>query len=82
MSPEREAKGDRVFTIELRSKPSIDNLSLDFGRNQGVTFEGTLGALRSARFVDGMLLEITGTEGVLRVDLSEEEIQRKGPGAI
>lgn len=78
MTPQREGKSDRVFTIELRSRRSIDDLSLDFGKQQGVTFEGTLGVFQSARFVDSMLLEIVGTEGVLRVDLSEGEIQWKG----
>ena len=36
--------------------------------------EGTLGTLKHANFLDGVVLEVAGEKGVLRVDLAREEL--------
>jgi len=64
----------RSFTVELRSRSALKNASLNAERNESVLLEGTLGALKAASFLDGVVLEIVGTEGILRVDLLLEEI--------
>jgi hypothetical protein len=48
---------------------------------KGVLIEGTLGNLKRADFIDGVVLEVTGKNGVLRVDLAREELghTRDGP---
>ncbi len=69
-----ERKG-RVFTVELNSKSALKNASLGNGTRDGILIEGTLGRLKSANFLDGVVLEVVGTCGVLRVDLASKEIR-------
>jgi hypothetical protein len=38
--------------------------------------EGTIGALKHAEFVEDAVLELVGTNGVLRVDLSREDLAK------
>lgn len=65
---------ERGFSIDLRSRSAIKNASLDNRKHEGVMIEGTLGTLKSAGFLEGMILEVVGTDGVLRVDLMSEEL--------
>ena len=77
------AKKGRVFTVELNSKAALKSASLGNGTHEGVLIEGTLGALTKAGFLDGVVLEVLGTQGVLRVDLLSEELRgrpRRMPG--
>jgi hypothetical protein len=41
--------------------------------------EGTIGALKYAEFVEDTVLELVGTGGVLRVDLSREDLAKPSP---
>jgi hypothetical protein len=38
--------------------------------------EGSLGGLMQATFADGIILEIVGKDGVLRINLGKEEIEK------
>lgn len=69
------AKKGRVFTVELESKAALKSASLGNGAHEGVLIEGTLGVLTKAGFLDGVVLEVLGTRGVLRVDLLSEELR-------
>ena len=74
---EDDSKKGRMFSIDLVSRNSIKNASIDNERRHGVLLEGSLGELRSANFrEDGSVFEIAGTEGVLRVDLRRDELVR------
>ena len=48
---------------------------------ENAVIEGTIGKLEHAGFVEDMVLEVQGIKGVLRIDISENEIKRKGKGA-
>jgi len=67
-------KDERVFTIELRSKSDVRNVSL-VGQEK-VFIEGSLGTLERARFVDDIVLEVIGSSGELRVDLGTKDLQK------
>ena len=67
-------KKNRVFSIELSSRKYLKNIILSNGSDERVTLEGTLGELVEARFEEGVLLQVVGSEGILRVDLCEGEI--------
>jgi len=41
-----------------------------------VLFEGYLGALKELSLIEGMVLEVRGENGVLRIDLPEEELRK------
>jgi hypothetical protein len=66
----------RVFSIELKSKRNLKNVTLTNDSKDTVLLEGTIGELVLAKFAEGIVFEVKGTEGVLRVDLGEEEIQK------
>jgi len=75
MTQTRNGKDQRIFTIELRSKDDVKNVSLD--ENQKVFIEGSLGAFQRAQFVDDLVLEVIGSNGVLRVDLGMNDLHLK-----
>ena len=68
---------ERVFSVELKSKRSLKNLTLTNGDDDTVLIEGTIGKLVAATFTEGMILEVIGQSGVLRVDLRRGEIKRQ-----
>jgi len=65
---------DRGFTLDLDSKSQLRKVSMNNGDREGTAISGTIGGLVDARFLDGVVLEITGEKGTLRVDLEEDEI--------
>ena len=67
---------ERVFSAELNSKKNLKNITLTNGTNDNVLVEGTLGELLQATFKEGVILEVIGKNGTLRVDLCENEIQK------
>ncbi len=63
------------FSIELKAKEYIKTINLANGNRESVLVEGTIGQLQHAEFTEGIVLEVTGTKGILRLDLSREQIQ-------
>ena len=67
----RKQNLERVFTVELNSGTDLKKVNIQNGTER-VLVEGTIGVLKRAAFVEGTVLEVAGTDGVLRVDLSKE----------
>ena len=67
---------ERVFSVELKSKRNLKNFTLTNGNSDTVLLEGAIGELVQATFTEGIILEVIGKNGVLRVDLREDEIKR------
>ena len=61
--------------MELNSKNHVKNINLAEGLRERVFFEGVLGNLEELGMIEGALLEIKGSNGVIRIDLSEEELR-------
>jgi hypothetical protein len=71
-----QEKTEWFFSIELNSKNQIKNMSMtEDGQKESTVIEGTIGNLVDATFTEGIILEITGSKGVLRIDLQESEIK-------
>lgn len=70
----QQTNNECSFSIELKSKQYIKTINLVNGTRESVLVEGTIGQLQQAEFVEGIVLEVTGTKGVLRIDLSQEQI--------
>lgn len=66
----------RVFSIELKSKRHLKNITLTNECTDNVLLEGSIGELLTAKFAEGIILEVTGKDGVIRIDLEETEIQK------
>jgi hypothetical protein len=65
---------ERSFSIELASRAELRSLALSSGSGENVLVEGTIGTLRRAAFREGMILEIAGSGGTLRVEVNEDDL--------
>jgi hypothetical protein len=68
-------EGNHAFSIELKSKEFIRNVMISNRTGERVLVEGFLGELEEVSFVEGAMLELRGSNGVLRMDLKEEEFE-------
>jgi hypothetical protein len=67
---------ERVFSVELKSKAYLKNITITNGSSESVLIEGTLGKLEQASFAEGVILEVVGSNGVLRIDIGEDDIKK------
>lgn len=67
---------EHSFSIEMKGKMHVKSISLSNGSHNRVLFEGALGELRCITMVEGNVLEVECANGVLRIDLSEEELRK------
>ena len=66
---------EHSFSIEMKSEHCVRRMSFLDKENGHVFFEGFLGGLKNVSLVEGLMLEIEGTNGVLRVDITEKEMK-------
>ncbi len=66
---------ERFFSVELKSKRDLRTITLSDESRENVLIEGTIGKLLHAVFADSVVLEIVGEKGVLRVNLTQDEIK-------
>ncbi len=64
-----------AFSIEMKSKAHVRHISMSDESHDRVLFEGYLGALKELSLIEGTVLEVKGENGVIRIDLSEEELR-------
>lgn len=76
VSEKKPAEKERSFSVELKSKVNLKNITLTNDSHENAIIEGSIGELEHAGFVDDMILEVQGTKGVLRIDISENEIKK------
>jgi hypothetical protein len=68
---------ERFFSVELSSKANLKNVTLANSGHENVLIEGSVGKLLHASFVDGVVLEVVCDKGVLRINLTPDEIKQK-----
>jgi len=68
---------ERFFSVELKSKVNLKNISLTNGSHENVLLEGTIGQLQRAEFAEDVILEVVGDKGVLRINLCQDEIKKR-----
>ena len=64
------------FSIEMKSEQCVRRMSFLDKENGQVFFEGFFGELKNVAMVEDLMLEITGVNGILRVDISKEEMEK------
>jgi hypothetical protein len=65
-----------AFSIELKSREYLKLVAIPNDAGDNVLIEGFLGELEAVDLVEGVMLEIQGTNGTLKMDLKEEELRR------
>lgn len=66
---------EHVYSVEMKSKRFVKNISVSDEAHELVLFEGNLGEHIEVTLLEGDVLEIIGQHGVLRVSLSVEQLQ-------
>jgi len=63
------------FSLEIKSKKHVKNISISNGHMEAVLIEGDLGPLKDVSFFEDKVLIVKGLYGTLRVELSEARIR-------
>jgi hypothetical protein len=66
----------RFFSVELKSKADLKNVTLANSSHDSVLIEGSIGELVQATFAEGIILEIIGKKGTLRINLAPKELKK------
>jgi hypothetical protein len=64
------------FSVELDDKEHVKRFFVLNGSGNRILFEGFLGELKEISLVEGLMLEVRGSNGILRMDVTEEELRR------
>ena len=64
---------NHAFSVVMSSDKHVRTLYLKDESN-GVLFEGFLGSLKDIRFVEDVMLEIMGENGVIRIDMNKDHV--------
>ena len=65
-----------AFSVEMKSKRFVKSISISNESHDRVLFEGDLGELMDLSLVEGDVLEFIGVNGVLRVDLTLDQLKK------
>ncbi len=60
----------------MKSKNHVKNITISNDAHDRVLFEGDLGKLEELAIIGGSMLEVRGTNGVLRIELGEDEMRK------
>lgn len=71
-----------LFSVEMESKKHVRSISISDEAHDRVLFEGDLGSILGVSIIEGSALELVGRNGVLRIEIEEELLQRvlESPG--
>ena len=67
---------ERGFSLELNSNEHMKRFTILEGAKSRVLVEGFLGVPQQITLVEGLMLEVKGSNGVLRMDMTEDELRR------
>ena len=66
---------EHTFSVDMKSKKYVKNISISDEARDRVLFEGNLGKLHELTLTDDVL-EFIGANGVLRVGLTENQLHK------
>ena len=76
MTKKNKGGNKHSFSIEMVSRSDLNHVSLTDDSSEGVLIKGKLGELVEISHPEGLMVEIVGDLGVLRLDLSKEELEK------
>jgi hypothetical protein len=71
------SKKKGFFSVEIELKKHLTNVSISNKPHERVVIEGFLGELSEIEMIEDVLIQFTGVNGVLRIDLSKDELWDK-----
>jgi len=72
-----KSKKKGFFSVEIESKKHLTNVSISNKPHERVVIEGYLGELSEIEMIENVLIQFKGANGVLRIDLSKDELWQK-----
>ncbi len=66
---------EHSFSVQLKSKDHVTNISMSEKSGEAVFLEGVLGELEGLEVIEETVLRIAGTNGTLMIDLTEDELR-------
>ena len=72
----RKRTVEHAFSVELKSKEYLKRVTMSNEAGDRVLIEGFLGKLEELNFVEDVMLEMKGVNGILRLDLRKEELRK------
>ena len=76
MTKTNKGRDEHSFSIEMGSRRDLSHVSLTDESTEGALIKGKLGEIVEISHPEGMMIEIEGNLGVLRLDLSKEELEK------
>jgi hypothetical protein len=67
---------EHSFSVEMKSERCVRKISFLDNENGKVFFEGFLGELKNVIMVEGVMLEIEGRNGVLKLDITQQQMEK------
>lgn len=66
---------EHSFSVEMNSTKHLGQVSISRKHADHVLFEGNLGKLEKLAMIEEAVLVVHGSNGILRVDLSQNELE-------
>jgi hypothetical protein len=66
---------NHLFSVELNSKDYLKTLIISNNSDDTLLIEGYLGDLEEVSLVEGLMFEVKGAYGSLKMDLRQEELK-------
>jgi len=67
---------EHSFSVEMNSSKHLGQMSISQNHVDHVLFEGNLGKLEKLTMIEEAVLVVQGSNGVLRIDLSQDELKK------
>lgn len=75
MASASKKTGKHMFSIQLKSKDYVKSVAMPTDEEGNVLIEGFLGKLENVSFTEGIMLEIDGAHGSLKMDFTKKELE-------
>ena len=76
MASSLKKTSEHMFSIQLKSKDYLKSVLLPNDEGGNILIEGFLGKLENVDLTEGIMLEINGAHGSLRMDFTEKDLGR------
>jgi hypothetical protein len=67
---------EHAFSVEMKSEHCVKKMSFFDKENGQVFFEGFLGDLKKVSMIEGVMLEIEGINGIIKLDITQQEMEK------
>jgi hypothetical protein len=73
----KRSKKKGFFSVEIKSKNHLTNISISNRPHELVLVEGFLGEFSEIEMIENSLIQFKGVNGVLRIDICKDELWKK-----